>query len=119
MTRTYFFPYRAWPALLLCLFSLSLHAQKAPVKWGKVDESDLKMAVYEADTAAAAVILCDYGELSVDLGDGNLRYVFDHHRRIKILKRSGFEYADVSIPFHGGQEVGNLKAMVDLIEKKT
>ncbi len=112
MTRIIFFLNRAGLALLLCFFSLSLFAQKPPMKWGKVEDSDLQMAVYEQDTAAAAAILCDFAELSVDLGDGDLRYSFEHHRRIKILKRSGFSYADITISFHDGQEVANLKAQL-------
>ena len=109
MTRLYLVR-QASLALLLSTLSFSLSAQKAPLKWGKPEAHELSMAVYEPDTAAAAVLLGDYAEISVDLGDGNLRYVFEHHRRIKILKRSGFRYADVAIAFHTGQEVSALKA---------
>ncbi|MCB0564774.1 MAG: DUF3857 domain-containing protein [Phaeodactylibacter sp.] len=112
MTRIDGYPQPAFLALLLSILSLSVYAQKPPMKWGNVDKSDLSMFTYQADTAATAVILCDYAELSVDLGDGDLRYVFEHHRRIKILKRTGFDYADVTIPFYEGQEVSNLKAQL-------
>lgn len=107
-----FFPKQGALTLLLCIFFLPLNAQKPPMKWGKVDEKDLNMATCETDTSAAAVLLCDYAELSVDLGDGDLRYVFEHHRRIKILKRPGFAYADVSIPFHESEAIGNLDAQL-------
>lgn len=112
MTRIKSYLKQAYPALLLCFLSFSLYAQKPPMKWGNVEDDDLSMSVYEPDTAAAAAILGDYAELSVDLGDGSLRYVFEHHRRIKILKLGGFQYADISIPFHKGQELGNLKAQL-------
>ncbi|MCB9295421.1 MAG: DUF3857 domain-containing protein [Lewinellaceae bacterium] len=107
-----FFPGQGALALLLCVFFLPLSAQKPPMKWGKVDEDDLNMTACEADTSAAAVLLCDFAELSVDLGDGDLRYVFEHHRRIKILKRQGFAYADVSIPYHESEEIGGLDAQL-------
>ena len=94
------------------LFSISLQAQKPPMKWGRIDDSHLQLASYEPDTAASALILCDFATLTVDLGDGDLRYVLEHHQRVKILKRSGFDYADVAIPFHEGQEVKNIKAQL-------
>ena len=37
-------------------------AENLPVKFGKVSEAELKMKVYDKDTSASAVILCDYGE---------------------------------------------------------
>ncbi len=87
---------------LLCvfstIFSFSLFAQDAPIKFGKIDMADLQMKVYAKDTAAEAVILCDYGQsyhqYNSTLG---LQMVFERHRRIKIFKKSGYEWATHSI----------------------
>ncbi|HQU57758.1 MAG: DUF3857 domain-containing protein [Phaeodactylibacter sp.] len=98
-------------ALLFLLFSSDAQAQKEPIKWGKVPAEELKMATYEADTSAAALVLADYGNIYFDLGDGKLKYVLEHHRRIKILKRSGFDYGDVSIGYYeDGEKITGFKA---------
>lgn len=34
------------------------------MKYGKVDQADLDMKVYPADSSAAAVVLCNYGYFS-------------------------------------------------------
>ena len=101
--------------LLLCCSPALIYSQKVPLKWGKVPDEDLQMTVYPLDTAAEAVILEDYAELVFDLSDGDPKYRFEHHRRIKILKRSGFDQADVSIPFYRKgrlEEVRSLKAQI-------
>jgi hypothetical protein len=95
--------------LFLC--AAQAFAQKAPMRWGKPSDEELKMAVYEPDTAAAALILGDYGNIYFDLADGNLNYILEHHRRIKILKRSGFDYGDVAIGYRkDGEKISNFKA---------
>lgn len=66
-------------------------AQKDPMKYGKIEIEDLKMAVYDKDTGAAAVVLCNFG----DFNGPNLE--FNHHCRIKILKKEGAEWANVRI----------------------
>ncbi len=68
--------------------------------FGKIPKEDLAMTVYEPDTTADAVVLCDFGECKVIRGSEAFRQKFTRHKRIKILKSSGFGYADVSIPFY-------------------
>jgi len=65
--------------LLVSFFTIQLFAQKAPIKFGKIDIEDLKMEYYELDSSAPAVVLCDYGFLNSN--------EFEFHRilRIKIL----------------------------------
>lgn len=71
------------------------------------------MTTYEADTSASAVVLCNYGELKFNFIKGDIRYDFEQHKRIKILKRSGFDEGDVSIPFyHSGENIRNLQVQV-------
>ena len=70
--------------VLILLFAFSLVnvvcAQKAPMKYGKVDQADLDMKVYPADSSAAAVVLCNYGYFT------SRDFKFVHQIRIKILK---------------------------------
>ena len=72
---------------LFCL-TFSAYAQKAPIKFGKVSDEELKMTVYEPDTSAAAVVLCQYGYFN------GTEFKFYLTRRIKILKKEGVDMID-------------------------
>lgn len=77
---------------LLLLFSLNANAKKAPIKFGRIELSDLEMKIYEKDTSAPAVILCDYGYFnSTDM-------TFRRLVRIKILKKEGYNWANRVFP---------------------
>jgi len=70
----------------------SMWAQKAPMKYAKVDIADLEMKVYKPDSTASAVVLCNYGYF-----DSN-QMQFVHQMRIKILKEEGKEQGDFAVP---------------------
>ncbi len=70
----------------------TLQAQKAPMKFGKVDLADLEMKTYQGDTSAAAVVLCNYGYFD----SNNLQFV--HQVRIKVLKEEGKEWGNYIAP---------------------
>ncbi len=77
-----------------------LQAQSHPKdEWGNVSPEELKMTVYEPDTSAGAVVLLDKGEIALDFTREKPEVVFMHYRRIKILKPSGYDWADVIIPY--------------------
>ncbi len=101
-----------YTALLCCYFFLlsTLHAQKPPLKWGKVDFEDLQMEVYSKDSTAAAVVLADYATIRFDFAQG-LRYIYEHHRRIKILDKAAFDKGEVSIYLYGDEKLTVLKAL--------
>jgi transglutaminase-like putative cysteine protease len=101
--------------LLLALPALvTIMAQKPPIKWGEVPAEDLTMAVYPADTSAAAVVLADFGEVTFDFKSADhTRYHFERHRRVKILKRSAFDLANVTIKYYSkdhSEKLVDLKA---------
>lgn len=89
-----------------------LHAQKVPIKWGKVDRAELDMAVYPLDSTAEAVVLADYGSLRFDFAGNKTQYILSRHCRIKILNRSGFSRGDISLPYYGNDYVTGLKAQI-------
>ncbi len=95
--------------LVFCFIPLFLFAQQ-PMKWGKIPKGDLEMRVYEPDTSAGAVILADVGSIELDFTTGKNRIVFTHHRRIKILKPSGFKWADVRLPYRTKNNTDKLYA---------
>ncbi len=98
----------------LCLvFTTGLYAQKSPMKWGEIPPEDLTMTTYAPDTAAQAVVLGNYGDLEIDFSRGDIRYTFEQHRRVKILKRSGFDKGDIAISFYKkGEKISDLQAQV-------
>ena len=84
---------------LVLLGPLCAVGQKSPVKFGEIPMADMTMTIYDRDSSAAAVILSDYGRANF----GYWTLQFERHVRIKILKKSGFRWADVAIPvFHEG-----------------
>jgi hypothetical protein len=90
-------------------------AQEVAIRWGKIPEEDLKMTVYEPDTAASAVVLADIGDLKYDLNAPGQQISLSVHRRIKILKRSGFDQGDIEIPYYSKdryQDIVQLRAQI-------
>lgn len=83
--------------VLIFIFPTNLTAQSINLKFGKVPLKDLKMTEYKNDTSAEAVILADYGHFD------NIRFRFNRHLRIKILKKSGTRWANgiVNAPTRG------------------
>ncbi|MCB0521197.1 MAG: hypothetical protein H6577_17525 [Lewinellaceae bacterium] len=81
-------------SLILASHYLSLgFAQEPapPMQFGLISGEDLSMRFYEADTAAEALVLCDFGDAKVTLYPNGYRLRFAQHKRIKILKKSGFQ----------------------------
>jgi hypothetical protein len=76
-----------------------LNAQKAPMKFGKVDIADLQMTSYPLDTSAVAVVLCDYGYFDAT------NFMFTQTLRVKILKKEGLKWADHSYPGYSKSDV--------------
>lgn len=88
---------------ILFFISVQLFADEAPkIKFGKVTEDELKMTAYQADTAAAAVILYDDGqsEVKYDVTKGRFLLRFDRFLRIKILKQSGTDWGNFVISLY-------------------
>ena len=78
--------------LTLVFLTSLLSGQKAPMKFGEADISDLQMKVYPNDTSASAVILCHYGIFNYNT------FNFTEMIRIKILKKEGYSWADQIFP---------------------
>ena len=99
---------------LLFLLPISLSAQKK-MKFGKIPSEDLKMTVYERDTSAAALVLGETGKLFFDFTGQDTETRLEIHRRIKILKRAGFNEGDISIRYYSqnkSSDVTGLKVKV-------
>lgn len=73
--------------------NLFIQAQN-PTKWGNIPTEDLQMTVYAADPSASAVVLSDYGRVTI-----GPRVEYFRHVRIKILKDKGTAFATIEIPY--------------------
>ncbi len=93
-----------WPTLLLLWTTVALFAQKAPIKFGKIDPSELSMTDCDFEPGAAALVLCDYGEggFFYQNGDG-FAYRLLHHKRVKIFTKKGLDEANVSVVYYAGK----------------
>ena len=89
--------------MAISLFSIknTFGQEKSPVKYGKVSAVDFDLSKYKFDTSVSAVVISDVGSSAFE---GNTKgwftLVFKHQKRIKILKKSGFDAASISIPLY-------------------
>ena len=105
--------------LVVLLTGACHHASAQSAKFGRVSEEEIKMSMYDKDTAAAAVILSDYGSTRFEY-IGELKVVFERHLRIKIFKKSAYDWADVVVPYYqkgtGRENVTNVKGFTYNLE---
>ncbi|UOG75889.1 DUF3857 and transglutaminase domain-containing protein [Hymenobacter tibetensis] len=74
--------------------------QVDPIKFGKPNPEDFLASNFVADSAAEAVVLCDYGRSRFEYIDGDFRVIFDRVTRIKILSKGGYDWATVEVPLY-------------------
>ncbi|MBK7872280.1 MAG: DUF3857 domain-containing protein [Saprospiraceae bacterium] len=107
--------------IFLCLsFFFFIHyqvvtAQPEGIKFGKIPKEELTMSTYDKDPDAVAVVLYDVGKTEFNyINNKGFQYTFERKTRIKILRKEGYEYADVSVPYYvtnGAREsVASIKA---------
>ncbi len=89
--------------ILLIAITPSVFSQKAPIKFGKIDEKDLNMTVYDKDSSASAVILCDFGDTYMEYSTtkGSFEMIYLKHLRVKIFKADAdvvSTFANIEIP---------------------
>ena len=96
---------------LFLLGAAEARAQSAPIKFGQIDPKDLTGAPFVGDSAAAAVVLCDYGTSGFQYNN-DFQLLSERTTRIKILKKAGYEAAKVEIPlYHRGERTEKITSM--------
>lgn len=96
---------------LLCI-TFVCHGQKNPLKekFGNVSDQELAMTVYDNDSTAHAVVLEEYGNLSFQVIEEQIRLVKHYYSKIKILDEKGKKYANIDIPyFHNRKSKEKIK----------
>ena len=97
---------------LLLLPATGTRAQTAPIKFGQLDPKDLTAAPFAGDSAAAAVVLCDYGTTRFEYINNDFQLVSERTTRIKILKKAGYEAATVRVPlYHQGESTEKISSL--------
>ncbi|MDX1942291.1 MAG: DUF3857 and transglutaminase domain-containing protein [Saprospiraceae bacterium] len=83
--------------------------QNVITKWGKVSDDEWKLTQCNFDTSASAIILFDVAYIHFNGGSAQI----DRHRRIKILRTDGIEYANLVLPYvyqNGRENITDIKA---------
>ncbi len=97
----------------LLLFTLCVQAQNdakpLKVKFGKLSDEEIKMTKYDKDPDAPAVVLFDIGESNSDYG-------YTRHSRIKIFKKSAYDYANIPIVYGSKNFIKGIKAVCYNVE---
>lgn len=88
-------------AFLLIPQSYLAAQDKLSLKFGKITATDFDLSKHSFDTSAGGVYIADIGSSEFE---GNTKgwfsLVFKRHARIKILKKEGFDLANVEIPLY-------------------
>jgi hypothetical protein len=84
--------------IVLCLLftfpAFAGNSNKYPIRWNKVSAAEFSVKPSGRDSAASAIVLCDFGNIEV-----TNRTFYSRHTRIKILNNDGLRYATVEIPY--------------------
>ena len=88
--------------LIIALFCSITAWTQEKVKFGEVLMADLEMTEYPTDSSAAAAILHHHGHTDLEYNTGldAFQYTFNRHLRIKILDKSGLDWADFAISLY-------------------
>lgn len=86
--------------LLLVVILFSVRAQEYSFKYGKITNDELNMSVYDKDTTASAVVIYDMGNTYYSVSNDRFQVCTDYKKKIKILKTTGLDEANVNIPFY-------------------
>jgi len=93
-----------------------VHAQEINLSYGKISPEELSMTVYEPDTTAHAVILCDKADIYYEYAAQDFRVVQNFEKRIKILDSEGTDYANITIPVYQETRPGSSREAISRIE---
>lgn len=116
-TKTTTMRWKIFLLAILCIPAINAISQeKNKIKFGKVSVEDFKPTAYEVDSTADAVIIADIGYSMISGNSkGWFSLEFKNYRRARIMKKAGYDVADVVIPLYTNgddeEELRNLKAV--------
>ena len=99
------------PLVLLLILSIVANSQiKKTSKMGQTTLDELKMTVYDKDSTAAALVLFEHANIYLD-SNNNYETRTDFYFRIKILDKSAFDLANITINLFRKRRVKDIKAI--------
>ncbi len=87
---------------------LSAQEKMPQLTWGSVKIEDLQLKSWRTDSTTPACVLGDVGTLSMQLVQDYYGFRLKQHRRVKILKKEGFSYQNVAIPYYSKDETQSI-----------
>lgn len=94
---------------LLFLFILNCNAAKDFMKYGKMTIEEYNDTSFAYDTTAEAIVLGEFGSLTFS---GNYGTLLEMHVRLKILKESAFDRANIKLKIHKNEIYHKIKGYV-------
>ena len=85
--------------LLLVILKCCLTFSQEP-KFGELTPFEKEFVGYEKDTTAMAVYLYERGDNYFDIRNDRIWLITEYHAKIKILKKDGYDKANVEIPYY-------------------
>lgn len=92
-------------SLIGVIISQSVSGQEFIMEFGRVGKEEIEMKTYPQDTVAEALVLFDLGKSHFARTENSFDLIFERHTRIKILKSSGTDWAEVSIPLYRSGDI--------------
>ncbi|MGS2739554.1 hypothetical protein [Sinomicrobium sp. M5D2P17] len=90
---------------IFCFCTLRAQVSEIDFEFGNINPEHLDMLSYEKDTTANALVLYEKGTSKIEKNSfGNVVLSTEIVRRIKILKKDGFNEATLEIPLHKSLE---------------
>lgn len=89
--------------IMATLYLLAPHhamAQTAPIYYGDIKAEEINLNQYSPDSTAPAVMLCSYARTYFSFEGASIKLYYEAIFRIKILKKEGYSYANVEIPYY-------------------
>lgn len=83
--------------LLLLVICVKAQSQK---DFGVLTIHEKSFRLFEKDTTASAVYLYEYGNNYFEVRNGYIYLITKYHAKIKVLKKIGFDKADIEIPYY-------------------
>jgi len=94
---------------LVITIPVFLSAQQSPLDYGKVIPSDFNNTLYPNEKGAEAIVLLNYLKAEM-INESGFKIKYTRHVRIRILKSSGYDYANISIPYSKSDQLIGLEA---------
>ncbi|GAB4401670.1 MAG: hypothetical protein OHK0053_24730 [Microscillaceae bacterium] len=92
-------------------------------KFGKISAENLRTKVCPIDSGASAFVVQEVDKSYFQIMAGRFRLIHEYHIRVHILKKEGYEYANVEIPYYVAssgekEEVSELKGYTYTLNEK-